>query len=113
MLLFHPRVESDDGGVEVGNFGLADRKIPIKHVQKLSLDPSDITFPEDSGRDCPMNVLKSRIIRELWGIKEIRIRIPSRRMKRGRVAYLGSEHESTEEDAVESPFFSFDREMRS
>ena len=60
-----PRVESDDGGVQVGNFALTDRQVPIKDVQKLSLDPTDIALSKDASSDRPMNVLKSGIIGEL------------------------------------------------
>ena len=67
-----PRVESDDGGVEVGNLALADRQIPIKDVQKLALDPSDITLSEDASGDRPVDVLEGGIVRELD--QEIRIR---------------------------------------
>ena len=66
-----PRVESDDSGVEVGNFALADREIPIKDVQKLALDPSDITLSEDASGDRPVDVLEGGIVRELD--QEIRI----------------------------------------
>jgi len=60
-----PRIESDDGGVQVGNFVLTDRQIPIKYIQKLALDPTDITLSEDASCDRPVDVLKSGIIREL------------------------------------------------
>ena len=60
-----PRVESDDAGVEVGNFALTDRQIPIKNIQELALNPADITFPEDASCDSPLDVLRGRIIREL------------------------------------------------
>ena len=66
------RVESDDSGVEVGNFALADREIPIKDVQKLTLNPSDITLSEDASSDRPVDVLEGGIVRELD--QEIRIR---------------------------------------
>ena len=61
----HPRIESNDGGVQVGNFALADRQIPIEDIQKLSLDPTDITLSEDASSDGPMDVLESGVVREL------------------------------------------------
>ena len=75
----HPRIESNDGGVQVGNFVLADRQIPIEDIQKLSLDPTDITLSEDAGSDGPMDVLESGVVRELE--QEIRIRILSPRRR--------------------------------
>lgn len=51
--------------MEVGNFALTDCQIPIKDVQKLALDPTGVTFPEDSSCDRPPDVLSGRIIREL------------------------------------------------
>jgi len=73
--VLYPRIESNDGRVEVGNFVLANRQIPIKDVQKLAFDPADIALSEDAGSDRPVDVLESRIIRKLN--QEIRIRILS------------------------------------
>jgi len=63
--VLYPRVEGDDGGVQVGNIVLTDRQIPVKYIQELALDPTDITLSEDASRDCPVDVLKGGIIREL------------------------------------------------
>ena len=74
-----PGLESDDGRVEVGNFAFADRQIPIKNIQELAFDPTDITLSEDAGSDRPVDVLKSGIIRELD--QDIRIMILSHNLE--------------------------------
>lgn len=63
--MLHRRIESDDGRVVACNVFLVDDQIPIKDIQELALDPTDITFSKDTGCNRPVDVLESGIIRKL------------------------------------------------
>lgn len=59
------RIGSDDGRVEVGNFFLADCQVPVEDIQKLALNPTDITLSEDASGECPVDVSEGEFICEL------------------------------------------------
>ena len=68
-----PRVESNDGRVEIVNFFFVDCQIPMKDLQKLALNPVDIMLSKYASGDRPVDVFEGGIIRELH--QEIRIRV--------------------------------------
>lgn len=62
--------------------GFRDREIPVKDLDKLTLDPSDVSLSESTSDHRPMDVLQSRII-----------------------GVFGGGDEGAEENAVKGPLF--------
>jgi hypothetical protein len=48
--------------VVVENVIFGNREIKIKNVEKFSLDSADVTFAEDAGAKCPVNIFECGII---------------------------------------------------
>lgn len=54
-------------GVVVGeDVCLVDRELKVEDVEELTLDASDITLAEDPCAECPVDVLKGRVVEVLW-----------------------------------------------
>ena len=42
--------------------GFGNSEIPVEDLDKLALDPADVTLAEGAGDHCPMNILQGGVI---------------------------------------------------
>ena len=49
--------ESHDGIVMREEVGFAEAELIVEYVEELALNSANVTFAEDTGAECPVNVL--------------------------------------------------------
>jgi len=69
--------------------GFCDAQFEVKDVKEFAFDPSDISLPEDTCAQRPMDVFERRVIQ-----------------------IFGSTHQCAEKDPFECPFLECDVQMR-
>ena len=97
---------SDEGFVEVEEFGLGDGQLVVQDIEELPLHPSDVLDSKNAGGIGPTDIFQRRIVR----ILQLQRLAHSDRRNEGSTNLM-SQDEGTEENTMKSPFFGLDGQM--